>query len=170
MDEDLKKGFKSVGGFFSKLVERANKSMNSELAKSIRKKLLIWGGIGLGVGILFTILGMVLFITGGFGAVGSMPTGIPGGIIAGVILFMLGGILVTISATAIRAGLAVVIAGVTTSFIDVNNYCPSCKDKVDPDELYCNKCGANLRANKLCSCGTQNDLGDKYCKKCGKQL
>ena len=165
----------NYNGIFSKLIERANERMdkvngaaNGETAKRIRKKLLTWGGVGTGVGIAMILAGIIAFSVGGFQSVETMT--VPVTTIIGPIIFILGGFLMTFGVAAIRAGLAIVITGVATKTLDVNKYCPHCGDVIDEDELFCNKCGANLRENKICECGTQNEVDDEYCRKCGKKL
>ena len=165
----------NYNGLFAKLIEKANERMdkvngtvNGEPAKKIRKKLLTWGGVGAGLGIAMIIAGFITFAVGGFKSVETMKTSVT--TIIGPVIFILGGLLMTFGIAAIRAGLAIVITGVATKSLDVNKYCPHCGDIIDEDELCCNKCGANLRENKICECGTQNDVDDEYCRKCGKKL
>lgn len=159
----------NFGGIFSKLVEKANKATNSEKAKSIRKKLLTFGIIGVVISIILTFIGFFSFASAGMNMVDTFG-GFPSGIIFSMAIFMIGGLGISISSLAIRAGLAIVVAGVAADFLDTNDYCPKCKDRVDDGEMFCNNCGHNLRANKLCTCGTQNDLNDNFCRTCGKHL
>ena len=162
---------KKTGGFFSNLVSKANKSTNSETAKKIRKNLLVWGGVGLGFGIVLFLAGFITCVADGFSSVSSMDFGIPAGFIAGIVLSAVGVILIPIGGIAIKAGFAIVVTGMTAKFIDNNKYCKICGDRIEGNEMFCNSCGANLRENKLCkACGTQNELDDKFCRKCGKQL
>lgn len=163
-------------GLFAKLIEKANEQMdkvdgtiNGEPAKKIRKKLLTRGGVGAGVGIMMIIAGLITFSVGEFVSVESMTT-VSISTIIGPIIFILGGFITAFSIAAIRAGLAIVITGAATKVLNVNKHCQNCGDIIDENELFCNKCGANLRENKICECGTQNDVDDIYCRKCGKKL
>lgn len=160
----------SGSGFFSKIVEKANKTANSEKAKEIRSKLIKYGITGAVVSGLLVFIGFISFAASGMSAVNSASFGFPTGIIVSMFVFMLGGVGLSISSLAIKAGFSIVVAGFATDIADINQYCPKCNDRVDADEVFCNKCGHNLRANKLCSCGTQNDVNDKFCKTCGKNL
>lgn len=157
-------------GMFSKIVENANKTANNEKAKEIRTKLIRYGSIGAVIFGIMVFGGFIGFAASGMSAVQSMSDGFPFGIIVSMVFFMLGGFGLSISSLAIKAGLAIVVAGITTNVLDVNDYCPKCNDRVDDNEIFCNNCGNNLRANKLCSCGTQNNLNDKFCRSCGKSL
>lgn len=94
----------------------------------------------------------------------------PIGILISLIFFIIGGIGLSISIMAVEAGFSIVVAGVASKTLDVSQYCPNCNDRVDENEIFCNTCGHNLRAKKLCDCGNQNDLNDKFCRKCGKDL
>ena len=164
--ENQKKDF---SGMFSNIVEKANKTMNSKLSKKIKINLLVWGCIVALLGVAAVIIGLYLAISQ-FSAIGITINVNVGAIIGGCSLFIVGGLMLGIGGQAIRAGLAIIITGIATDVLDTNVYCPVCHDKVDPNEMYCNKCGANLRANKLCECGEQNDVNDKFCRKCGKPL
>lgn len=164
----------NVGGFGSWLqdmVKNANTTTNSQKANEIKKKLLKYGIIGLVVGIVFIITGIILFSLPFGDSAFDMSSFDLSGI--GMALFMLGGFILAIGSIVLKAGLAIVITGVGTKILDVKkeDRCPKCNDIVDDDEMYCNKCGFNLRENKLCPyCNTQNDLKDEFCRKCGKKL
>lgn len=151
-------------GIFARMVEKANKTANSELAKKIRKQLLIWGAVAAAVGFALLIVSIVSFVTIGFD---FNPTRIALSFVG----FIISSIVSMVGVSAISAGLAIVAAGITTEVLDVNQYCPNCHDIVEPHEIFCNKCGYDLRARKKCpSCGHQNDVGDEYCTECGTKL
>ena len=158
-----------AGNYFKKLINKANHATNSKQAKEIRKKLLVYGGIGLGVGVLIILIGFISF---GVGARNSVLNGNfydkPYNPIWSMIIFVVGAIISGISVYAIYAGLAIVVGGVATKFFDQTTYCPNCNDKVDKDEKVCSNCGTHL--HKKCSCGKINELSDIYCRECGKKL
>ncbi len=52
--------------------------------------------------------------------------------------------------------------------ISVEN-CPNCGDKVDANENFCSKCGAQIY-KKCPKCKTVNEAGDTFCRNCGKSL
>lgn len=163
-------------GMFGRIVEKANNTANSETAKKIRKHLIIWGSVAAAIGAVLFISSIVIFfsrIVSTFNtdmSSSNFGSNFVSNIVLMFVLFAVGGFILGIGVEAIRAGLAIVIAGFATKTLDVNDYCPNCKSRVDGDEIYCSKCGANLRANKLCECGFQNDLNDTFCRKCGKKL
>lgn len=168
-------------GLFSNMFNRAasrtdkvtgtiNQTFNSEKAKKTRKKLLTWGGIGIGVGVALLIAGIVLSVYGSVSGFDSGSFSIPTLIIVSIPILIVGGIITAVGSYAIHAGLAVVITGFASKTLDMSKHCPNCGDVIDQNEKFCNKCGANLRNNKLCECGTQNDVNDQYCRNCGKKL
>lgn len=156
----------SAGNYFKKLIYKANHATNSDQAKEIRKKLLTYGGIGLAVGIILIFAGFISFAVGGQRAVSNFNMSYNP--IGSIIIFMLGGLITSISGYVVYAWLSIVIAGVTTKFLDEAKHCPNCNDKVDSDEKICSNCGTRLI--NVCSCGKVNQLGDIYCRECGKKL
>ena len=69
-------------------------------------------------------------------------------------------------------GLSIVVAGVTTKYLDTRKKCPSCGNEIDLDELVCSNCGYDLKEHhdKTCSCGKVNQPEDLYCRQCGQKL
>lgn len=92
------------------------------------------------------------------------------GMLIGFIVMVISILSLTIGITLIRAGIAIIVTGEGAKFLDTAPKCPKCGDPVDQNEVYCNKCGADIRNKNKCSCGTQNDVEDVFCRSCGKKL
>ncbi len=156
------------GGVFRNIVHNANNALNSEKAARIRKILIICGGTGIIIGLVVFAVGMYLFVSTGFSNFGKDMNI---GLMVGSMLMVPGGwLLVAVGLAAVSAGMKIIVAGAGAKIIDTYDKCPKCGDKVETDEMYCDKCGEPLLKMKLCSCGTQNDLKSGYCKTCGKRL
>lgn len=142
---------------------------NSEKAKKLRKKLL---SIGLSMAIIGWIgvfVCFILFATAGMAAFGD--NGFTARLLVPFILFIPFGAIGSIGSNIASYGFKIIITGYTTDLIDetVGNNCPKCGDKINEDEMFCSKCGFQLR--KEChDCKTINSYKDKFCKKCGKEL
>lgn len=52
--------------------------------------------------------------------------------------------------------------------LEIEN-CPKCGDKVDANENFCSKCGAEIY-KKCEKCETVNQAGDEFCRNCGNKL
>ncbi|MEC9485160.1 MAG: zinc ribbon domain-containing protein [Candidatus Izemoplasma sp.] len=89
-----------------------------------------------------------------------------------IIVFMLGGVITGISSYVLYAGLAIVVTGVASNYLDDRPKCPQCGDEVDSDENVCSSCGAKLDSvkAKTCDCGKVNQPSDVYCRECGAIL
>lgn len=150
--------------FLKDIVSRANKSLNSEETKRIRKKLLTIGIILASIG----ALGLMVSFGSIIMSINSFDFDIP---VLPFILFMPCGIMLGIGILLIHAGLSIAIAGVGSKIVDANKYCPKCGDIIEPNEQYCSHCGEPLFAKKVCpKCQTQNDVNDNYCRSCGHRL
>ena len=146
-----------------------NNVANSERAKKLRRKLLSIGLPIAIIGYLGVFVCFVLFATAGFNAFGE--NGFTARVLVPFILFIPCGVVGVIGSSIASLGFKIVVTGYTTQLIDeaVGNNCPKCGDKVDKDEMFCSKCGFQLR--KECKgCKTINSHKDKFCKKCGKEL
>lgn len=142
---------------------------NCERAKKLRKKLLSIGLPMAIIGFLGVFVCFALFATAGSNTFGE--NGFTARILVPFILFVPCGIVCGIGLAISLLGFKIVITGFTTQLIDetVGNNCPKCGDKVYEDEIFCSKCGFQVK--KECpQCNTINSHKDKFCKKCGKEL
>lgn len=129
-----------------------------------------YGGIGLAVGLILTFAGFFGFASGAMKSVNDFNMNFNP--LPFVALFMLGGAISGMSAYVLYAGFTIVIAGVTTKYLDTRDKCPKCGDEIDEDEKRCSNCGYDLVANLeyRCGCGKVNQKGDKFCRECGQPL
>ncbi len=156
--------------YFSKLIEKANKTMKKEEAQELKRKLIKYGTIGTIAGIIICITGFISFGYIAFSSVESygMPTFTS--FIIPIIAFMGGGIFAGISSTALQAGLAIFVGEKTSEFLDENTYCPKCNSLIDMDEKFCENCGEDIHSKRTCTCGVINKFDSKFCKECGSKL
>lgn len=140
-----------------------------EKAKKLRKKLLVGGGIGVAVGIIMVLTGFILFMVAGDNMMDTMAPSMTSFIFP-MLLFILGGLATTVSIYFIKAGLAILIGGESSKFIDktVNDRC-ECGETIKEGDKFCPKCGKPVR--KTCkACGKVNEPSAEYCSECGKKL
>ena len=161
--------FNGLGEEIKTLNSDVKNVANSEKAKKLRKKLLSIGLPMAIIGFVGVFVCFTLFVTAGFSGVGE--NGFTARILVPFILFVPFGVLGSFGAIIASYGFKIVVTGYATELIDetVGNNCPKCGDKISNDEIFCSKCGYQVR--KECSnCKTINSHKDKFCKKCGKEL
>ncbi len=142
----------------------ANKVVNSEKAKKLKKKLL---SIGLpltiisGMGVLISFILFILFSSKGKVTL----------IIVALILCMVFAVICSISAEITSLGMSIVISEYTTNLINetVGNNCHNCGETITSEMIFCSKCGTKVR--KECSnCKHINSYKNDFCEKCGTKL
>ncbi len=162
-----------TGNFFQQLLYKARNTTNSAEAKELRKKLLVFGGIGVVIGISMLISGFVGFAKGAMDSVNNFSLyAEPFNPLPYMALSMVGFIIMASSGYVVYIGLAIVVAGVATDYIDGRGKCPKCGDTIDSDELACSNCGFIFGSDFInCpSCDYANKPEDKFCRKCGSEL
>lgn len=173
--------YPQTGNYLKKLFYKAKHTTNSEEAKKIKTILLLSGGIGLIVGIIMVLSGFFGFAQGAFSSVNAgfefdpyNPTqpqmSDPFNPIPYMFLFLTGGVIASISVYLLIGGLSIVVAKVTSNYLDTRDKCPKCGDEIDSDEKSCSSCGYTFRKNITCSCGKINQVSDKFCRECGLAL
>jgi len=162
--------FNQTGGYLKKLLYKAKHTTNTEQAKKIKKQLLTYGAIGFVLGLLMIVGGFIGFATGAMQSVNNFGTQFNP--LPCMLLFMGGGMVLSLSVYLLYGGFTIVIAGVTTKYLDTREKCPKCHDEIDEDEKRCSNCGYDLVANLdyRCDCGKVNQKEDKFCRECGTPL
>lgn len=161
--------FKNLADEIKALNSDVKNAANSERAKKLRKKLLCIGLPIAIIGFAGVLTCFILFATAGFDAFGDH--GFTARVMVPFVLIIPFAIIGSVGSAISSLGFKIIIVGYTSDLIDetVGNNCPKCGDKISQDEIFCSKCGFQLR--KECpDCKTMNSHKDKFCKKCGKQL
>ena len=146
-----------------------NNVANSEKAKELRNKLLKIGIPLAIIGFGGSFLCFVLFGTVGFMSLDA--SGFNGAILIPFFLMIPLFLLGSVGGTLISLALKIVITGYTSNLVEetVWERCPKCGDRITKEELFCNKCGHQLR-KKCPKCDFINEPSNNYCVKCGEKL
>ncbi len=169
--------------FIRELIEKANKSSNTEEVTQIRNKLIKFGIIGVIIGIVgnaLCFMGFIIAVLNQFQDFSGSNLGlyennysinifiIPLMIISALFIFF--NYILGFGAFSIYGGVCLVVVQKTSDFIDTNIYCSSCGSAI-VDSKFCTNCGKQAVTSKECnSCYCNNSLESKFCKQCGTQL
>ena len=176
--------------FINNILAKVQNTTNKAEVKKIKKNLIIFGAIITVVGVVMIISALVSFMSGPISAFsnfgGVMSGGDPfsssfmdanpfgnffGGVIRGMVLFLVGGLVTSFGTLALKAGLSIAVVDIASDYLDSRSKCPNCKDPIDEDEKMCSNCGTDLQSNLECShCHKINSDGDKFCRECGNKL
>ena len=142
---------------------------NQEKAKSLRKNLIIWACVCLVVGIIGVIGCFVAFSLLGFNTIKnfSIANSFDAMFLIPFFLVIPFAIIAIIGSKLLKLGLSILIAGVTTDFVDksLNKRC-ECGNMISENEKFCPKCGRAIK--KVCpQCNTNNENDNEFCSNCG---
>lgn len=143
---------------------------NQEKAKKLRKKLLMWGGICIAIGVIGVVACFVAFALLGFNSVRNHSFESVGIIFVPFFLFILFGLVLAVGGTLLKLGLSILIVGEATKFVDksLNKRC-ECGNMLTEKDKFCPKCGRAVV--KVCQkCKTENERDAEFCSNCGAKL
>ena len=146
-----------------------NNVANSKKAKELRNKLLRIGVPLAVIGFGGAFCCFIAFTLAGF--MGAMDGSRIAAILVPFFLIIPFFALGSVGSTLVSLALKIVITGYTSNLVEetVWERCPKCGDRITKEELFCNKCGNQLR-KKCPKCDFINEPSNNYCVKCGEKL
>lgn len=143
-----------------------------------RRGLRTIGPIVLGVGVLLLAVGLIDFFAA-FG--GQGPPKLFWMAFVGILLTGVGGTmtsagyrreLISYEARQARPGVRDLTSAVREGWDGGGDAprCPECGEPIKDGDRFCDRCGTQLAAARVCACGQRNDADARFCSGCGEAL